>query len=205
MSTQSQLRWPVLILIAGYTLLVRLIPYLLHSGGVELNPSFGWYPWNFSPVLAVCLFAGVNVRPLWARFALPVLPMLLSDLGIGLISGRMDWAFYPAQIWVYGSLLLCIGIGLLLRKRNSPMFLVGGGLVGCTLFFLITNFAVWLSMGTYSSNWQGLMECYIAAIPYFRNSCLGTLFFGVILFSPLAIRQSEFAQGSSLENAGLSS
>ena len=181
-------RWPVLLLITAYTLFARLIPYMLSGAGVEVDPSFGWYPWNFSPVLALCLFSGAAVRPRWAQVLVPLTPMLLSDLGIGLITGRWDWAFYPTQVWVYGSLVLCVAIGRGLRERMRPPQLIAGGLASAVLFFLITNFAVWLNMGTYAPTWQGLMQCYVAAIPYFRNSLLGTALFGLILLSPLTLR-----------------
>lgn len=184
------IRWPLVTIIFGYTLLVRLLPYVLHRFGMQLNPDVSYYPWNFSPAFAVCLFSGTFCTDRRLSGVLPLGTFLLSDLGIWALTGRVEWAFYPWQFVVYGCLLFCTMLGFLHREKRSPIRIAGTGLLGCAVFFVATNFAVWALGTTYQRTPAGLAECYVAAIPYFRNSVVGTAFFGAVLFSPFCIQQS---------------
>lgn len=187
--TEFRIRWPLAALIFGYTLLVRLLPYVLHRFGMQLDPGVSYYPWNFSPAFAVCLFSGAFCTDRRLSGILPLATFLVSDLGIWALTGRVEWAFYPWQFAVYLCLLFCTALGYLLRENRSVLRIAGTGFVGCVVFFVGTNFAVWALGTTYLRTPGGLVECYVAAIPYFRNSLLGTAFFGATLFSPLCIRE----------------
>ena len=178
-------RWWFLGIVFGYTLLIRLLPYLAHQFGLSLDPNVSTYPWNFSPMFAVCLFTGAMVTNRRAAIVLPLATMLLSDVGIWLITGRLDWAFYPTQFSVYFSLAVCVVLGFALSGRRNALTIAAGGLVGCTFFFIFTNFVQWAMLDTYPKNFPGLITCYLAAIPFYRNSLLATGLFSVVLFSPL--------------------
>ena len=52
--------------------------------------------------------------------------------------------------------------------------------IGALTFFIISNFGVWISGSYYDISTQGLLNCYIMAIPFFTNTLLSTLFFAVI-------------------------
>lgn len=184
-----QPRWTFLAFIASYMLLMRLSPYILSSSGWQLDPSIAAYPWNFSPVFAVCLFGGVHFDKRWLAIVLPLGTMLVSDLGIWALTGRADWAFYPSQFVVYGSLVACVLVGRTVRENRTLLRIGGAGFLGCTIFFILTNLAHWAMMDTYPKTPGGLLACYIAAIPYYRNSLLGTAFFGFALFSPLGLSE----------------
>lgn len=184
-----QIRWPQAAVFFAYTLLIRLLPYLFYHFGMPLDPGVSWYPWNFSPTFAVCLFTGAFCADRRLSLLLPVGTFLLSDLGIWALTGRFDWAFYPAQFAVYGCLLCCTSIGFLLRNEHSALRVAGAGLTGCIVFFIATNFAMWALWDTYPHTPAGLVQCYVAAIPYFRNSLLGTAVFSAILFSPVCLRE----------------
>jgi hypothetical protein len=55
-------------------------------------------------------------------------------------------------------------------------------LASSVLFFLLTNFGVWV-LG-YPKTWEGLVACYTAAIPFFRASLIGDFAFaGILVFS----------------------
>lgn len=187
--SETRVRWPIVVAMFGYTLLVRLLPYMLHNGGVQLDPDISYYPWNFSPAFAVCLFSGAFCTDRKLSAILPLVTFLISDLGIWALTGRVDWAFYPWQFAVYLCLLICTTLGFVLRDRRSILSIATTGLIGCTVFFFVTNFAVWALGTTYPRTLLGVLECYVAAIPYFRNSLLGTAFFGAALFSPFCIRE----------------
>ncbi len=181
-------RWGFLAGLFGYMLLMRLMPYLLKSLGVSIDPTTMSYPWNFSPALAICLFGGAFFPSRLAAVVWPLLTFFVGDLGIWLLSGHRDWAFHSGTLVVYVSVAACTALGMLLRNRVSFTRTVGVGFASCTLFYLVTNFAVWAFMSTYPHTWHGLLECYVAAIPFYRNSLAGTAFYGAILFSPLGIR-----------------
>ncbi len=132
------------------------------------------HPANMAPIAAMALAGGVYLDK---RFALviPMIALILSDLVIG---------FHPTIPFVYGSFLLIGGLGLWLRnhKRPVPVFLTTVG--SSVLFFVVTNFGVWLTGGgwAYPRTLAGLGECYIAAIPFFRNTLIGDLVSTAVLF-----------------------
>ena len=185
-----RIRVPAAVAFFVYLLGVRLLPYVMHRFGMELDPSISWYPWNFTPAFAICLFTGAFCIDRRVSVALPLLTFLISDLGIWALTGRFDWAFYPHQFAVYWCLFCCTAFGFLLRDNHGAARITAAGLSGCTLFFVVTNFASWALLDTYPHTPEGLQACYVAAIPYYRNSLLGTAVFTAALFSPVCVRKA---------------
>ncbi|MEW6061863.1 MAG: DUF6580 family putative transport protein [Bacteroidota bacterium] len=130
------------------------------------------HPMNFSPITAIALFGGMYFDK---RFApvLPLLAMLISDYVIG---------FYDGMEWVYASFLISVGTGMWLRSRQSAPLVVAATIVNSVLFFIITNFGVWVSGMLYPKTLTGLVECYIMALPFFRNTVAGDLFYVAVMF-----------------------
>jgi hypothetical protein len=62
------------------------------------------------------------------------------------------------------------------------------------LFFVVTNFGVWAFTDMYPRTGDGLTACFIAAIPFFRNTLAGDLFYAAVLFGGLAWAESRFPQ-----------
>jgi hypothetical protein len=59
-------------------------------------------------------------------------------------------------------------------------------LLGSSLFFWTwTNFGVWLMNDgiTYSRNLQGLLACFVAAIPFLGNALVADLAWGLLFFA----------------------
>lgn len=131
------------------------------------------HPPNFAPIAAMALFGGAYFNRGYA-FLVPIVAMLASDLFIG---------FYSPVVMgsVYGSFILAGLIGLWLKKRKSPRNVILAAIGSSVLFFLITNFAVWLG-GWYPRSLTGLIECYTLALPFFRNTILGDLFYTGVFF-----------------------
>jgi hypothetical protein len=69
-----------------------------------------------------------------------------------------------------------------LREERSVLKIGTLSLVTSSIFFLISNFGVWATQGMYPMTASGLVECYVAAIPFFGNQIAGDLFFSGILF-----------------------
>jgi len=146
------------------------------------------HPPNFTPIAALALFGGAHFADKRLAFAVPLAALLLSDAALG---------FYPGMPAVYASFALVVVLGLGLRRRHAPRPIVGAALAGAALagsvlFFLLTNFAVWLAGGLYPRTAAGLTECYIAAVPFFGHTVLGDLFFTAVLFGGFALAQKRW-------------
>jgi hypothetical protein len=129
---------------------------------------------NFTPVAALALFGGYSLSKKQA-FILPIAVMLLSDLFIGFDSLQM-------RVFVYGSFLLTVLIGRLLKKNSNFKNIVLASFASSILFFVVTNFAVWVFTPLYLKTFDGLINCFIMAIPFFRNTLLGDLFYTGVIF-----------------------
>ncbi len=130
------------------------------------------HPMNFAPITAIALFGGVYFNGKYSPI-LPLGALLISDLFLG---------FYDGILWVYGSFLLVVVIGLLIRRYKTVPVVFGATIVSSLLFFLITNFGVWQAGLFYTKDLTGLVECYAAAIPFYRNAVLGDLFYVTMMF-----------------------
>lgn len=132
------------------------------------------HPANFTAIAAIALFGGVYLEKRFA-FVVPILAMLMSDYFIG---------FYSGMYWVYGSFVLIGLIGVWLKNHKKPLYILGGTFASSILFFVVTNFGVWMTPGSmYAPTWAGLVECYVLAIPFFRNTLSGDLFFVAVMFA----------------------
>ena len=164
----SQLRAITLTVLAA---LLRLVPH----------------PPNFAPVGAVALFGGAKLQG-WQAYLVPLLAMAVTDPLRSLLEGG-----YPAYSWgtavVYGSFLISVLLGrTFLRDTSNPAKIAGVALVGSVQFFLLTNLASWWAMSSlYARTPTGLMECYIAALPFFGRTVLADLFYTGVLFTVYAL------------------
>ena len=133
--------------------------------------------WNTTPVTAILLAASVYLG--WRySFAAMFAIMLISDAFIG---------FYQWQIMVavYGSFGLACLIGFLIQKHKTAGTVLLGTVGSSVLFFLITNWAVWQFGAMYVHSWAGLMNSYTMALPFFRNSFIGDLFYTTTFFGAI--------------------
>jgi hypothetical protein len=130
---------------------------------------------NFTPVVAAALFAGFYLSRRSMAVAVPLLSMALSDLVIGTYD-------IGVMIAVYGSMLVPVFLSVALKGRWLSARVIGCALVCSCTFFLVTNFAVWEFEGIYSSDWSGLLRCYLAALPFFKYTLGGDLIWSVGLF-----------------------
>ena len=153
----------IMILAAAFT---RLIPH----------------PPNFTAVGAVALFGGVYFSEKKFAFIVPMVAMLLSDLIIG---------FHNGMLSVYLSFVIIVGIGIVLSRNIKFKNVVAASLFSSILFFVLTNFQMWILSPLYAKNIGGLGACYAAAIPFFHYTVLSDLFFVGILFGLFALMQNK--------------
>jgi hypothetical protein len=141
------------------------------------------HPFNFAPLGALALFGGAQFADRRAAFLVPLAALLLSDCFLG---------FYWGMQWVYGSFVLIVCIGRLLRSRHSPWRIAGASLSASVSFFATTNFAVWPGSTLYPQTLAGLMDCYAAGLPFFWNTLLGDGFYSLVLFGGFALLEQRF-------------
>ena len=169
----------------AWIVVVRLVPYVLLSFGVA-STTVAMVPWNFSPVMAICLFGGAKFLSRTWAFVVPLGAMLLSDLVLLIWKGS-EFAIYPHQPLVYACFATGILLGLRLRKMLKPGRIVSSAIVAEGVFYLVTNFGVWLlhhdqAPTFYTSGLSGLLQCYVAGIPFLLRSLGSTFLYSAVLF-----------------------
>ena len=129
------------------------------------------HPWNFTPLLAIGLYGS---RYVGVGFSLTVvaITMLVSDALIRFYS-------VPVMISVYATLFLSASFGWYARRGLRPI--VAASVAGSTLFFLTTNWAVWQFGSMYSHTFLGLVDSFLAGLPFYRNALVGDLFYTTTL------------------------
>jgi len=149
-------------------------------------------PFHFTPVAAALLFFGARMprRQMWR----PVALLIAADIYLN----RQVYG-YPLQAdqvitWAwYAAILL---LGGLLAKNASALKVVGASLAASVSFFVISNFAVWaVYREMYPATFNGLMACYVAALPFFRNTAISDLLFSAAFFG-LGYLLSQYQQES---------
>lgn len=162
-----------LILAAATTRVLR------HLGFIDLPP-------NVAPIAALALFGGTYL-PRRLAFVLPLAAMLVSDALIGF--------YHPAiMASVYGSFMVSGALGVWLRTRKNLGTVIAATLAGSVVFYLVTNAAVWAFGSLYFHSAPGLLQAYVAGLPFFRNTVLGDLgfvgsMFGAYEFFVLFLRK----------------
>ena len=145
--------------------IVLLIILGIASTALRLLPHMP----NFAPIGALALFTGLySTRKSW--LFIPLVVMFISDAFIGFY----DWKI---MLVIYSSFLVYVAIGKIVKNNKSAFTIIGGTFAGALIFYLTTNFAVWYFSGMYPRTLQGLILCYEMALPFFRNSLLGDVFY----------------------------
>ena len=138
------------------------------------------HPPNFTPLAAIALFAGANLLDRRAAFAVTLGTLLLRDAILG---------FHVLMPFVYACYALNVCLGFWVRMNQKPWRVASATLAGSVIFFIVTNFSVWLVYDTYPQNAQGLIACYIGGIPYFRNTLASDLLYSAVMFGGFALAQ----------------
>ena len=151
----------IAIALVGFGVAMRLLPH----------------PANLAPVGAIALFGGA-VLPKRYGWWLPLAIMMVSDLFLGSYNGILfTWLGF-----------LLVGLfGLTLRDKSNWFRVPIGALSGAMIFFVVSNFGVWLQGGLYDHTWAGLALCYELALPFLRNTLIGDLLYSGLLFGVYAL------------------
>ena len=131
------------------------------------------HPPNVSPVAAMALFGGAYFSDKRIAFIVPLAALLLSDVMLGL---------HDTMVYVYAGFALTVAAGFWVGRHTSVGRIALAVIGSSVLFFLLTNFGAWMTSGLYPMTAEGLLQAYIAGIPFFQNSLLGNAVFTALLF-----------------------
>ena len=132
------------------------------------------HAFNFAPIAGIALFCGVYLGKKYV-LVVPAVSMLIGDIFLGFYS-------WPLMAAVYGSFIFAGGLGWLIRNHKSAAIILGSSVLASVVFFIFTNLAVWQFSGWYLHTAAGLIQAFTMALPFFRNTLLGDLFYTSVLF-----------------------
>jgi len=142
---------------------------------------------NFTPVAAIALFGAAYFSRKSVAFLIPLVALTVTNF---FIFGMFD---VFTTVAVYCSFILAGVIGLWIGRKVSTTRVIGGALMSSVVFFVVTNFAAWLSgFCFYPMTMEGLTMCYTMALPFFRNEVLGTLVYSGVLFGAFEFAKQRF-------------
>ena len=168
MNGKIQLRLGILLAFLALGALARVLPH----------------PFNFTPVTAMALFGGAYFANRYLAFLLPLAAMWISDLVLNNVvyAGYFEHFSWFGSWSVYLAFALVVGLGMVALRTISPARLLISSLAASVLFFLITNFTSWLHLPIYTKDFSGLLQAYVAGLPFFRTAMVGDLFYCALFF-----------------------
>ena len=150
---------------------------------------------NFVPVFAMILFASVHLKNKLQAILISIGALWLSDLYInnwGKYAEYHNEFIFISSPFNYLSYLLIALIGFkLFQNTISIKKVFGSSLFVGVVFFIVSNFGVWISGSLYPLTFDGLLSCYTAAIPFFRSTLSSNMLFSFILFGGYYALQKE--------------
>ena len=150
---------------------------------------------NFTPIGAIALFGGAYLKNKYHAILIPITSLWLSDLILNnfIFTFYSDFTwFYPGFLWQYISFTLIILIGYFFLKKINFKNVFITATYSSILFFIITNFGVWISGSMYTLDFQGLIACYVMALPFFKGTLLGFMCYSAFLFGALEFSKHKF-------------
>ena len=157
-----------------------LVAMIVAAAAMRLLP----HPANFTPIGALALFAGAHFDDKRWAFIVPLAAMFLSDILLG---------FHGQVPVTYGAFAVIVAMGFALKERRTTLRVGGFSVGAATFFFVVSNLGVWATDGLYPLTFPGLVACYVAAIPFFQNWLVGTLFYSALLFGGFALAEKQLA------------
>lgn len=150
---------------------------VLFGVGMRLAPHLP----NFSPLIGIALFSGFYFSGA-VRYVVPIGIAVVTDLALGTYALMpLIWASYAGMAFLAHRFQRTGSVG-----RSITLSLVSA--IG---FFAISNFAVWLEGMLYPRTFQGLADCFIAAIPFFRTTLLSAVAYTALFFATHTVLQKQ--------------
>lgn len=158
---------------------------------VAILPMLGHFS-NFSPIDAIALFSGCYFAKKWQSVLITLASVLVGDFALSLVMGGAWTTFYHGFYWQYIAYVPMVLMGSVLAKKLTSGNLLMACVASSVLFFIVTNFGTWISWPMYPKTLSGLSACYVAAIPFFKNTLISDLMYSAIFFGVFELAQKRF-------------
>jgi uncharacterized membrane protein len=162
----------------------------------------------------MALFSGAYFVSYRLAILIPLLSMMLSDLVLALI-GWAEVGLWGRTV-IYGLFVSFVLVGFWVRQNVTLGRIAAGLLTNAGIFYSVTNFRAWLVspdlplpgdlqdvgfgelaarafsfplVDGYPKTFEGLIQCYIMALPFLRNQLVGDFVFATVLFGGYALAQ----------------
>ena len=153
---------------------------------------------NFTAVGGALLYFGA--RRSWREMLAPLAALMAADYFLTVYSYHYEfvWTAYVTT-WAWAVAVMALG-HILLKSRTTWLRVGAGVILGPTSFFLISNYAVWtvsshtvpVANDMYSHTLSGLITCYAAGLPFYRNDLLSTAIVAGLAFGvPVLVRKAR--------------
>ncbi len=170
-------------IIAGFIAFAALARLLPHA-------------YNFTPLGAIALFGAAYFKNKKWALIIPIAALWMSDL---ILNNVMYAAYYDGFAWftggffyIYGAFAMIVILGYYLLKKVTLPRVIGGAFGASVIFYVVSNFGVWLSSPMYPLTVEGLIACYTAAIPFFHNTLAGNIVYCGVLFGGFEWLRSQY-------------
>ena len=165
-------KWALVAALVLVPVAARLVPYWFH----------------FMPLTAVAIFSGAWFADWRLKLGIPLAARVVSDLALGFQMAQ------PSEVlFVYACLVVSVLLGWMVRRRRATVLApMVAGLTSAVVFFLVSNFGVWLAstpaLGPYyyPPTLAGLAKCYEMAWPFFRATLISDVVYTGVLFAAYA-------------------
>ena len=153
------------------------------------------HPPNFSPIGGMALFGAAYFSKKHWAILVPFIALWLSSL---ILDNTTLAHYYDHFVWfshpyVYIAILVIVAFGWVMLKKVKPANLVGASIGASLIFFLVSNFGVWLtSTVVYAKTFGGLMACYAAGLPFFGYTLAGDLFYIMVIFGSFEFMKQRY-------------
>jgi hypothetical protein len=152
----------------------------------RLVPHPEWL--NFTAVTGSLLYFGA--RRSWREMLAPLVVLMATDYALTVYSYHYPfrWSDY-LPTWAWYVAVMALG-QILLKAKTSFVRVAAGVVLGPTSFWILSNYAVWAGSNMYQHTWDGLVACFAAAIPFYRNDLASTAIFAGLAFGvPVLVRR----------------
>ncbi len=143
---------------------------------------------NFAPMGALALFAVAFYKRKYIALIVPVMAWFLSDLYLNntVYSTSESFSLFTFdQLYSVIALVAIVGLGALLLKKLNVAKVLLGSVSASLIFFLVSNFGVWMQGMLYPKTIVGLVECYSMAIPFYKATFLSDMIFTGVFFGAM--------------------
>jgi len=156
------------------------------------------HPPNFTPIGGMALFGAAYFGKKYWAILVPLIALWISDL---VLNNVIYGAYFDGFSWmglpmVYAAFILIALMAGTVIKKIKPKNLLVASLLASTIFFVVTNLGAWWMNPMYPKSALGIVEAYVAGLPFFVNTIAGDLFFTGVLFGSFELLKQRFPMAS---------